>query len=104
MCFHLFPTILEKVETLKETKGFSPFLTGAGSPVAGIGGNTQENKGVLIVSDGGGFAPGRAEGAEGAKHAGKLLCFRISWLPTHRRLRCRFGEMNGNTVNSHVFH
>ena len=96
MCFELFPTILEMMETLTKTKGFSTFRLAAGSPVAGMGENTQENKGVLIVSDGGGFAAGRAGSAGGEKHTGKQRCFRISCLPADRRLRCRVEKTHEN--------
>ena len=84
------------VETLTKTKGFSSFRLAAGSPVAGIGGNTQENKGVFIVSVCGGFVVGRAGCAGGEKHTGKQRCFGNSCLPADRRLRCRVEKMHEN--------
>ena len=74
----------------------------AGSPAAGIGENTQGNKGVLIVSVGGGFAVCRAGSAGGEKHAGKQGCFCIFALPAGRRLRCCVEEMHGNQCVSAV--
>ena len=71
MCSKLFLTILGMMGTLTKTKGFSYFWPAAGSPVAGIGGNTQEIKGVLIVAVGGRFAVCRAGSAGGEKHTGK---------------------------------
>ena len=102
MCFQLFSTILELMETLTKTNGFSSFWLAAGSPVAGIGENTQGNKGVLIVSVGGGFAVCRAGSAGGEKPTGKQMCFRISSSPADRRLRCRVEKMHGNQWGSTV--